>query len=64
MSQNKAQHQKIDLQLEKLQQQIAELTEALQRERADAVNLRRRHDEQMSSLKNAVKKGNSLMPSG
>lgn len=38
-----------------LQQQVANLTEALQRERADAVNLRRRHDEQMASLKNVVK---------
>jgi molecular chaperone GrpE len=38
-----------------LQQQIAELTEALQRERADATNLRRRHDEQISGLKNIVK---------
>jgi len=42
-------------QIEKLQQQLAELTEALQRERADAVNLRRRHDEQIASLKNVVK---------
>ncbi|HSX06380.1 MAG TPA: nucleotide exchange factor GrpE [Candidatus Saccharimonadia bacterium] len=38
-----------------LEQQIAELTEALQRERADATNLRRRHDEQISSLKSVVK---------
>jgi molecular chaperone GrpE len=38
-----------------LQQQIAELTDALQRERADATNLRRRHDEQISGLRNAVK---------
>lgn len=37
-----------------LEHQIAELTEALQRERADAVNIRRRHDEQMSGLKNLV----------
>src|SRR5581483_11743194 len=41
--------------IEELQQQIAELTEALQRERADATNLRRRHDEQIASLKNVVK---------
>ncbi len=34
-----------------LQQQVAELTEALQRERADAANLRRRHEEQLGSLK-------------
>lgn len=38
-----------------LQQQVGELTEALQRERADAVNLRRRHDEQMASLRTSVK---------
>jgi len=40
---------------EELQQQIAELTEALQRERADATNLRRRHEEQVAGLKNVVK---------
>jgi molecular chaperone GrpE len=44
-----------DDQVLQLQQQLAALTEALQRERADAVNLRRRHDEQMASLKNVVK---------
>lgn len=38
-----------------LQQQIGELTEALQRERADAVNIRRRHDEQITSLKTLVR---------
>jgi molecular chaperone GrpE len=38
-----------------LEQQIAELTEALQRERADAMNLRRRHEEQIAGLKNVVK---------
>lgn len=38
-----------------LEQQIAELTEALQRERADAINLRRRHDEQIVGLKSVVK---------
>lgn len=38
-----------------LEQQIAELTEALQRERADAINLRRRHDEQVASLKSVIK---------
>lgn len=40
---------------EELEQQIAELTEALQRERADVINVRRRHDEQISSLKNMAK---------
>ena len=36
-------------------QQIAALTEALQRERADAMNIRRRHDEQMAGLRTVVK---------
>lgn len=40
---------------EQLQQQVGDLTEALQRERADATNLRRRHDEQIASLKTVVK---------
>lgn len=40
---------------EQLEQQIGELTEALQRERADVINIRRRHDEQMGGLKNMVK---------
>jgi molecular chaperone GrpE len=44
-----------NVELEQLQQQVGELTAALQRERADAVNLRRRHDEQMASLKSVVK---------
>lgn len=38
-----------------LEAQIAELTDALQRERADVINVRRRHDEQLASLKNVVK---------
>ncbi|HZM63773.1 MAG TPA: nucleotide exchange factor GrpE [Candidatus Saccharimonadales bacterium] len=38
-----------------LQQQIGELTEALQRERADAINLRRRYDEQLGSLQTMAK---------
>ncbi|MDB5168898.1 MAG: molecular chaperone GrpE [Candidatus Saccharibacteria bacterium] len=38
-----------------LEQQIASLTEALQRERADAMNLRRRHDEDMASVRSRVK---------
>ncbi len=46
---------KIDIHV--LQQQVAELTEALQRERADATNIRRRHDEQMAGLKSMVKAG-------
>ncbi len=38
-----------------LQQQIDDLTAALQRERADATNIRRRHDEQLASLRTAAK---------
>jgi len=38
-----------------LQQQIAELTDALQRERADVTNVRRHHDQQITGLKNIVK---------
>jgi molecular chaperone GrpE len=35
--------------------QLQELTEALKRERADAVNLRRRHDEEITALRGRVK---------
>ncbi len=38
-----------------LEQQIGELTEALQRERADVINIRRRHEEQLGGLKDLVK---------
>lgn len=41
--------------VKELEQQIGELTEALQRERADVINVRRRHEEQIASLKNLVK---------
>lgn len=40
---------------EELAQQVAELTDALQRERADVINVRRRHDEQIANLRNSVK---------
>jgi molecular chaperone GrpE len=40
---------------EELQQKLGELTEALQRERADSDNIRRRHEDQMAGLKNLVK---------
>lgn len=40
---------------EVLQQQLVDITEALQRERADAHNIRRRHDEQLTNLRNTVK---------
>lgn len=36
-------------------EKIAELTDALQRERADAVNIRRQHQEQITSLRTIVK---------
>lgn len=41
--------------LQILQQQLGELTEALQRERADAMNLRRRYEEQIASLQTLAK---------
>lgn len=37
------------------EQKIAELTDALQRERADAMNIRRRHDEDMAAVRTRVK---------
>lgn len=40
---------------EQLATENAQLTEALQRERADATNIRRRHDEQIASLRSTVK---------
>ncbi len=48
---NKLKHPTIDT----LKQQVVELTEALQRERADSENIRRRHEEQIGSLKTLVK---------
>ena len=41
--------------LAKLEAQIAELTLALQHERADAVNLRRRHEEDIANLRTRLK---------
>ncbi len=38
-----------------LAQKVGDLTEALQRERADAMNLRRRHDEQIAALRSSTK---------
>src|SRR3990167_3720590 len=40
---------------EELAKEVAQLTEALQRERADAMNIRRRHEEQITSLRTSVK---------
>ena len=39
----------------KLHQELAELTAALQRERADAINIRRQHGDQMASIQAVVK---------
>lgn len=47
----------VDDEVTMLEQQVGELTAALQRERADALNLRRRHDDQVASLKNVVRAG-------
>lgn len=38
-----------------LEQKVGELTEALQRERADAINIRRRNEEQIASLRSSVR---------
>lgn len=40
---------------DELLQHVVALTDALQRERADAENIRRRHEEQLGGLKNMVK---------
>lgn len=47
-------HRKDDT-VERLGQQVQNLTQALQRERADATNLRRRHEEEITQLRGAVK---------
>ena len=44
-----------DTQLSALQQKVEELTAALQRERADSENIRRRHEEQVAKLRTSVK---------
>lgn len=41
--------------LQELQQHVGELTQALQRERADAINIRRQQEEQLSALRTTVK---------
>lgn len=45
-----AKQAKRDEELETLQQQVADLTDALQRERADAMNVRRRSEEERVSM--------------
>lgn len=42
---------------DELQEQINDLTHALQRERADAENLRRRYEQQIADLRTVVKAG-------
>ena len=44
-----------DKKLTKSSQQVIELTNALQRERADATNIRRQHEEQIANLRTIVK---------
>lgn len=39
----------------KLESKVKDLTDALQRERADVTNIRRRHDQQMGSLRDIAK---------
>jgi len=41
--------------VDELKSQIADLTNALQHERADAINIRRRHAEQMAEMKATMK---------
>jgi molecular chaperone GrpE len=48
-------HDKPDAELEQLQAKCEELTHALQRERADATNLRRRHEDEIAGLRNRSK---------
>lgn len=45
----------VQAQYEELERQIIDLTDALQRERADVSNIRRRHDEQVASMKARMK---------
>lgn len=44
-----------DPKLKGLADQVSGLTNALQRERADAINIRRRHEEEMASLRTRLK---------
>jgi molecular chaperone GrpE len=50
-----AQKANVRAELEQLNEQVTALTEALQRERADAENLRRRHEQQVANIKTVVK---------
>lgn len=44
-----------DTHTQQLEAQLQELTNALQRERADAMNIRRRHDEEIANLRTKIK---------
>jgi molecular chaperone GrpE len=52
---DKSNKRKSDDQLAELERQLQELTQALQRERADAMNLRRRHEEEIATLRMHLK---------
>jgi molecular chaperone GrpE len=41
--------------IKELEQKIGELTEALQRERADAINIRNRHEQELASFRTTLK---------
>ncbi len=56
-SRNEHSHDSSDSSQQDIEQKIGELTEALQRERADATNMRRRHDEQMAGIRVIAKAG-------
>jgi molecular chaperone GrpE len=51
----KSSQDKASDQTAELEAQLESLTQALQRERADAINLRRRHQEEIDSLRTRVK---------
>jgi molecular chaperone GrpE len=57
MTERSKKSHKTNPQLQELQQQVGELTEALQRERADATNIRRRHEEEIAGLRTRLKSG-------
>ena len=53
MSDKKKPQAKVDVAA--LQDEITQLTQALQQERADAINLRRRHEEQLTNVRTSLK---------
>lgn len=52
----KSKSQILEAQVSQFKAQVSDLTDALQRERADVINIRRHHDNQMASLRDMVKK--------